>query len=311
MSRMFFANIQTDTLLFNRFETVRCISSSGFGAIYVCKDTSKNDALVAVKVLGQVESSDKSRIDLMRREMLMASTIDHPNVVRSEAFFQDENFTAFTMEYFDGGTLAEHIDKYRIFPIDYVIKSLNQLCSGLRAIHRAGIIHRDLKPENILTDAAGNLKIADFSIAVSASRKEPDAETSLVGTMNYLSPEYIEKGQVDKRSDIYALGVIGYELVTGKLPFSKGSLLESLLSRVRFDAEAPHVLRKDCPVWLSRIIVKALQRDPNRRYENVQAMLEDLEKQDTQDNLQSTPRIDSGSVSQPMFAWGRAPFFAT
>ena len=189
MNRMFFSNIQPDTLLFNRFETVRCISSNGYGAIYLCRDTSKGNARIAVKVLGQSDPSDKSKIDIMRREMMLASTIDHPNVVRSEAFFQDENFTAFTMEYFEDGTLAEQIEKYRIFPVDFVIKALSQLCWGLRAIHRAGIIHRDLKPENILIDSCGNLKIADFSIAVSASRKDQDTESSLVGTMNYLSPE--------------------------------------------------------------------------------------------------------------------------
>lgn len=302
MNRMFFANIQPGILLFNRFDTVRCISSNGYGAIYLCKDTSNGSSLVAVKVLGHTDPSDKSKVDLLRREMLLASTIDHPNVVRSESFFQDENFSAFTMEYFNGGTLAEQIEKYHIFPVDFVIKTLSQLCWGLRAIHRAGIIHRDLKPENILTDACGNFKIADFSIAVSASRAEQSAESSLVGTMNYLSPEYIERGELDKRSDIYALGVIAYELVTGKLPFNKGSLLESLLSRVRFDPDAPHKLRKDCPVWLSDIIIKALQRDPRSRYESAQAMIEDLENQGRKNITQGTPRIDSGSVSQPLGA---------
>ncbi|MCB0310964.1 MAG: serine/threonine protein kinase, partial [Bdellovibrionales bacterium] len=201
-----------------------------------------------------------------------------PNVLRSQRFFEDEQYCAFTMEFFESGTLGDLIEKRNLFTISEIINTLEQLLEGVQAIHAAGIIHRDLKPENILIDSNGICKIADFSIAVSGLESKRDRQTNLVGTMNFLSPEYIEKGEVDQRSDLYALGVIAYELITGKLPFQHGSLIDSLMSRVRFDPQHPIRLRADCPMALAEITLRALQRDPKRRYQNAEGMLKDLEK---------------------------------
>jgi len=283
MNFLFFSNIQPDTVLFSRFKAVRCLSASAIGAVYLCHDTFHDNQEVALKILSAEAVSDPAKLEELRREMLVSSAIDHPNVVKSSSFFQDDQYSAFTMEFNGGGTLAELIEKHQLFSIEFVEKALIQLCAGLRSIHRAGIIHRDLKPENILIDAAKKLKIADFGVSLPMHSTETECREHLVGTMNYLSPEYIERGQIDERSDIYALGVIGYELITGRLPFQRSSLLESLLSRVRFDPEPPHLVRKDCPLALSAIILKALRRDPQLRFQSAHEMMLKLESPGTID----------------------------
>ncbi|MBX7137616.1 MAG: serine/threonine protein kinase [Oligoflexia bacterium] len=276
MNELGFSTIHTGTLLFGRFEVVRCLHLSEQGAVYLCRDRIRRGLEVALKVFA-AESLPVGGSGCIRREMILAASVDHPNVIKTESFFQDENYRAFSMEYVSGGTLAEQIDRSRILPLEFCEKALIQICSALRAIHRSGVLHRDLKPENILVDVAGNLKVADFGIAAPSADSAEQCNQSLIGTMNYLSPEYIEKGVFDERSDIYALGVIGYELITGRLPFKKGSLLETLTSRVRFDAAPPHTLRKDCPLQLSAIVLKALQRAPDKRFQSAQEMLIQLE----------------------------------
>lgn len=293
MNLLFFSNILPGTLLFGRFEAIRCLSASDIGAVYLCRDVACSGSEVALKVLSADAVADHAKLEELRREMLIASAIDHPNVVRSHSFFQDEHYSAFTMEYFAGGTLADQIDRHNTFSIEFIERTLRQLCAGLRAIHRAGIIHRDLKPENILIDSSFTMKISDFGIAVPAAGHASSSNDSLVGTMNYLSPEYIERGVVDERSDIYAVGVIAYEMVTGRLPFQKGSLLESLTSRVKFDPEAPCSLRKDCPVYLSTIIMKALERNPLKRYRSASEMLHALDQRYLDEALAGMPLRDS------------------
>jgi len=293
MNKLFFSNIQPGTLLFNRFEAVRVISATDVGGVYLCHDTANAGEEVALKVIANDNPICPIDLDAVRREMLITSAIDHPHVVRSQSFFQDTLFSAFTMEYHAGGTLADMIEKYKSFSSEYVEKALYQLCSGLRAIHREGIIHRDIKPENILIDAAGNLKIADFGIALPAEAESEDSAGNLVGTMNYLSPEYIEHGKVDVRSDIYALGIIGYELITGKPPFEKKSLIESLTSRVKFDPETPWALRKECPRGLSDIIMKAINRNPSRRFQNAQEMFVALESLKEGEEITLAPAIQA------------------
>ncbi len=277
MNSLFFSSIVKGTLLFDRFEAVACLSATEVGAVYLVRDTHSGGKELALKILSTANQNlTPALIEALQHEMAIASAIDHPNVVRCNSFFQDHEYAAFTMEYFASGTLADEIEKHRRMPIKYVEKALSQLLSGLRAIHRVGVVHRDIKPENILIDAAGNLKISDFSISTLNALSEAEASAHLIGTMNYLSPEYIERGEVDCRSDIYAIGVIGYELLTGKLPFQKETLLESLTARVKFDPDAPNTLRKSCPRTLSDIVMKALKRNPSQRYKNAQEMLNAL-----------------------------------
>ena len=277
MNRMFFANIQSGTLLFNRFELVRCLYAAGYGAVYLCNDREKRGHQVALKVLAGKGLGNRRSLDNIRREMLFAGTIYHQNVVRSESFFHDEDYAAFTMEYLSGGTLADLLKKRKKrLSIGEVVDILRQLCAGLEAIHSAGVIHRDLKTDNVLMSQDGNVKIIDFGVAVAASEDELPTPRGVIGTMNYLSPEYIEHGQLDIRSDIYSLGVIAYEIITGQLPFGGDSVIHSLIHRVCYDIVPPDSQRPDCPLWLGAIVMKALSRHPGARYQSAAEMLDDL-----------------------------------
>lgn len=278
MHRLFFANILPGTLLFKRFEMLECISASSVGAVYLCRDTRHPDRRVALKVFMPRAFENPQDAQRLQRELLISSAIYHPNVVRSFSFYRDDEFSAFSMEFIEGGTLADLIEQKGRLEIWEALRALSQISSGLAAIHQAGIVHRDLKPENILRDRDGTFKITDFSVAFTVDNRGADESGSLVGTMNYLSPEYIEKGQVDELSDIYAFGVIGYEILTGKLPFQRGSLLDSLISRVRFDPQPPLALRRDCPVALSNLVLRALSRDPGARFQSALEIVKALER---------------------------------
>ncbi|RMG43044.1 MAG: serine/threonine protein kinase [Candidatus Dadabacteria bacterium] len=277
MNELFFANIQPGTLLFGRFELLKCLSATNAGAVYLCNDLEDRAELVALKVLSTRAANDEKLCERFKNEVAIASKVNHKNVVKSTAFYQDEEFTAFTMEYISGGTLADKISSGYKFTVEEVLDIMLQLASGLEAIHKAKVVHRDIKPENILIHEDGTYKISDFGIATSHANTDGHTDTEIIGTMNYLSPEYVAYGQYDQRSDIYALGVICYELLTQQLPFKGKSLLESLTMRVKYDPIPAAALRRDCPLLLNRIVTKAIQRKPAHRYQNVADFIRDLE----------------------------------
>ena len=277
MNRVFFANLIPGTVLFSRFRMIRCLSAGQIGGVYLCSRTDPPHALVALKIVSTSVTRDPRLSRNFEREIRMSHRVFHPNVVRSEDFFSDEDFTAFSMEYVPGGTLAAHLQRKGKLDVDEIILCLLQIVRGLEAIHAAGVVHRDLKPENILIDHQGNVKIADFGIAVTDGDCDLSTQEEINGTINYLAPEYIEHGICDQRSDIYALGVIAYELMTGHLPFYGGSLIESLTARVRFDPTPPRALRSEIPRALSELAVKAMRRSPARRYQSAKELIAQLD----------------------------------
>jgi serine/threonine protein kinase len=263
MNQLFFCNLAKGTLLFNRFKLLKCLSASTFGGVYLCSVIDNELELIVLKVLSSHAAKNSSTEAAFRREMDLACRVNHPNVVQAKNFFQDDEFTAFTMDYIGGGTLADRMANSSPLELDAILKILLQLGSGLQAIHNRGIIHRDLKPENILVDVHDNVKIVDFGISVGDDQQEQHCTDHLVGTMDYLSPEYVAWGEFDNRSDIYALGVIAYRLITGQLPFQEGSILVFLT-------------RPEFPLKLSEIVLKAVARQVEKRYQHVAEFLRDL-----------------------------------
>jgi serine/threonine protein kinase len=158
------------------------------------------------------------------------------------------------------------------------IKLLSQMTAGVQAIHDAGIVHRDLKPENILLTNEGNIKIADFGIARNRNGPKLTEHGGVVGTIEYVAPEYMLRSQVDWRSDIYALGILAFEMLTGEPPFKGDSPYESISKRLQVDPEPPSKLRKECSPEIDSIILKALQRDPEARYQSAMEIFVDLQK---------------------------------
>jgi serine/threonine protein kinase len=154
---------------------------------------------------------------------------------------------------------------------------LTEMCSGVQAIHDAGIVHRDLKPENILLTKEGDVKIADFGIARTGHGPKLTEHGGVVGTIDYVSPEYMLNSQVDWRSDIYAIGILGYEMVAGESPFRGDSVYATMTKRLKSDAKPPSALRPECSPALDRIILRAMHRDPEQRYQSAIEMFYDLQ----------------------------------
>jgi serine/threonine protein kinase len=166
------------------------------------------------------------------------------------------------------------------------IKLLGQMTAGVQAIHDAGIVHRDLKPENILLTNEGNVKIADFGIARNRNGPKLTEHGGVVGTIEYVAPEYMLRSQVDWRSDIYALGILAFEMLTGEPPFTGDSPYESISKRLQVDPDPPSKLRKECPPEIDAIILKALQRDPEARYQSAMEIFADLQRAATKAGIQ-------------------------
>lgn len=304
MNKIFFGNLLPGTVLFNRFTLIRCLHSTDIGGVYLSSRKENPLDFVAIKVLSTKAKSDVDLSDGFLREVNLAYRVNHPNVVSSKEFYRDEDYTAFTMEYLGGGSLATLLEEGKPVSLEMAVDILVQLARGLKAIHEAKIIHRDIKPENILIAANGTVKIADFGISVSSGEIDPSIQEELSGTMNYLSPEYVEKGQVDIRSDIYAVGIIAYQLLTQKLPFQGKSLFDTLRLRVKFDPTPPHAIRKDVPRALSQIVLKAMARNPLARCQTIDELLRELEAGqktgfETTDASGSWASLESASAPLP------------
>ncbi len=276
MSGDHFLNLQPGTVINGRYEVVKCLGTGSMGMVYACRHRELAGHIVAMKVLFSEVARDEVAAARFRNEIVASYGVSHPNVVRAYEYFRDGDLIAYTMEYVNGGDLADKISNHETIPISEIIRMLSQMCSGVQAIHEAAIVHRDLKPENILLTTGGDVKITDFGIARMHSGPKLTDHGGVVGTIDYVSPEYLEQGQVDARSDIYALGVLAYEMITHEPPFKGKSVVESMTMRLRSDPTPPNKLREDCPKGLSSIVLHAMARDPQLRYQNAREMCEDL-----------------------------------
>lgn len=273
-----YLSLQPGTIVNGRYEIVKCLGTGSMGMVYACRHQQLSGHLVAMKVLFSEVAQDEVAAARFRNEIVASYGVSHPNVVRAYEYFRDGDLIAFTMEYIGGGDLADRINSDKQIQISDVINMLSQMCSGVQAIHDAGIIHRDLKPENILLTTQGDIKITDFGIARTGAGPKLTEHGGVVGTIDYVSPEYLESGQVDVRSDIYALGVLAYEMITSESPFKGNSVIETMTMRLKTDPRPPHMLRTECPAGLSEIVLKALKRNPAERYQTASEMLSDLKQ---------------------------------
>jgi len=272
-----FLKLQPGTIVNGRYEIIKCLGTGSMGMVYVCRHLELAGHIVAMKVLFNEVVRDEVVRTRFINEIIASYGVNHVNVVRAYEYFQDGDIVAFTMEYVDGGDLADKLALREPIPIDQTIEWLGQMCRGVQAIHDAGIVHRDLKPENILLTQDGHVKITDFGIARTGTGPKLTEYGGVVGTIDYVSPEYLERGQVDARLDIYALGVLGYEMITGVIPFQGNSVVETMTLRLKTIPEPPSSLREDCSEELSRIIMQALRKDPSDRYQTAIEMCQDLE----------------------------------
>jgi serine/threonine protein kinase len=264
------------TVIAGRYEVVKSLGQGSMGVVYACRHRQLAGHLVSIKVLFPEVAQDKIAAARFRNEICASYGVSHPNVVRAYEYLTDGDLVAYTMEYVSGGDLANRLDREEPIPIHEVISILSQMASGVQAIHDAGIIHRDLKPENILITKDGKVKITDFGIARTDHGPKLTEHGGLVGTLAYVSPEYMLNSQVDWRSDIFAIGILAYEMIVGQTPFEGDSLYATMRNRLTTDPPLPSLQRSECPPELDRVVFKAMHRDPDQRYQSAAEIYEDL-----------------------------------
>ncbi len=321
MSGDYLLNLQPGTIVYGRYEVIKCLGTGSMGMVYACRHRELAGHLVAMKVLFSEVARDEIIAARFKNEIVASYGVNHPNVVRAYDYFKDGDLIAFTMEFVGGGDMADKISSPEHLSIKDTLKLLLQICAGVQAIHEAGIIHRDLKPENILLTNDGDVKITDFGIARTGSGPRLTEHGGVLGTIDYVSPEYLEKSQVDARSDIYAVGVIAYEMIAKQAPYKGNNMIEQMTMRLRTDPQPPHKIRLDCPEELSAIILKAMARDLNNRYQTAQEMHDDLfalslklfpkSNSMRQDSFKKEGSSKMAAVTKQMPVWGKEELTAT
>ncbi len=269
-------NLQPGSLFCGRYEIIRPVGAGGMGAVYLAKDPRFEDFFVALKVLYPGVIRSRESRERFRNEIVASYRVNHKNVVRAYEYFDQEEFQAYAMEYVDGSDLAELMRKNRI-EWRRALDILLQIASGLEAIHKAGIVHRDLKPENMLIASDGTVKISDFGVARLKGSITLTQAGAMVGTPKYVSPEYIETGECDHRGDIYAVGVIGFELLAGRSPFRSTTRVSMMMERFKVNLDVLPKLVPDAPRSVIAFIKKAMAVEVMNRYQSAAELVADLQ----------------------------------
>jgi serine/threonine protein kinase len=268
-------NLQPGSMFCGRYEIIRPVGAGGMGAVYLAKDPRFEDFFIALKVLYPGVIRSRESRERFRNEIVASYRVNHKNVVRAYEYFDQEDFQAYAMEFVDGSDMAELMRKNRI-EWKRAIEILHQISCGLEAIHKAGIVHRDLKPENMLIATDGTVKISDFGVARLKGSITLTQAGAMVGTPKYVSPEYIETGECDHRGDIYALGVIGFELLAGRSPFRSTTRVSMMMERFKVNLDALPKLVPDAPRSVIAFVRKAMAVEVMNRYQSASEVVADL-----------------------------------
>ena len=259
----------------DRYEMVRHIARGGMAQVYLARDLLL-DRPVALKVLFPELSVDQAFVERFRREAKAAANLSHPNIVSIYDWGQGGSTYYIVMEYVDGPTLSSVLRSGPLDP-ERAATVAASVAAALDFAHRRGVIHRDVKPGNVLIDDRGQVKVADFGIARAVGTSEDLTQTgSVMGTATYFSPEQAQGFHVDPRSDVYSLGVVLYEMTTGKPPFTGDNPVSIAYKHVKEPAPLPRSVNPAVPVALEAIIMKALSKEPEGRYQSAEDMRADL-----------------------------------
>ncbi len=261
--------------LSNRYHVLDKIGEGGMALVYKAKDTLLG-RLVAVKVLRAQYAGDHEFVERFRREAQAAASLSHANVVNIYDVGQEDGVDFIVMEYVEGRNLKDVIREERI-ALATAVHIAQQVAMALDHAHRHHLVHRDIKPHNILLTEDNQVKVTDFGIALAASYSELTQTGFVVGTAQYFSPEQAKGGMATKQSDLYSLGVLLYEMVTGRLPFTGDTPVAIALQHVQDPIRPPQELNPAIPRELNRIIMKALAKDLGERYQTAREMVQDLQ----------------------------------
>lgn len=262
-------------LVGGRYQIVRALGEGGMANVYLAHDLIL-DRDVSLKTLRLDLATDDNTIRRFQREAMAATELVHPNIVSMYDFGEDQGIQYLVMEYVDGMDLKTYIQTN--FPISHqrVIDIMEQVLSAVAAAHAGGIIHRDLKPQNILIDKQGNAKISDFGIATSRSEKAMTQTNTILGSVHYLSPEQARGGMATDKSDVYSLGVILYEMLTGRVPFEGENAVAVALKHSQDNMPSVRAYDSRIPQAMENVVLKATAKDPADRYNSVDEMAADL-----------------------------------
>jgi serine/threonine protein kinase len=262
-------NLSSTTLaaLSQRYEILASAGHGSMGNVYKARDRETGET-VALKLLKPEIASDQVMMDRFKNELLFARKITHKNVCRVYEFNRLGGIAYTSMEFVEGESLRSVLNRFGGLPQRKATDLALQICSGLKEAHAQGIVHRDLKPENVMIDAQGNVKIMDFGIA-----RSMEAGTrltgSIVGTPAYMAPEQVAGKPVDYRTDIYSLGLMLYEMVTGAPAFRADNPVAVALKQMREEPVPPREVEPNVPVFAERVILKCLEKEPERRFQSV------------------------------------------
>ena len=263
-------------VLGNRYEIVEKIGGGGMALVYKAKCRLLN-RFVAVKILRPEFTNDEEFVSKFKRESQAAASLSHPNIVNIYDVGNDEDDIYYiVMEYIKGKTLKQIIREKGALEPEAAIHIAKQIALALEHAHSNHIVHRDIKPHNILITEDGRVKVTDFGIARAVTSSTVTNTGNVIGSVHYFSPEQARGGYVDKKSDIYSLGVVLYEMITGQVPFDGESPISIALKHIHESVPLPSHLNKDIPKALEDIVLKALQKDQIKRYSSAEEMMEDL-----------------------------------
>lgn len=259
----------------DRYEIISKIGTGGMSDVYKAKDHTLG-RFVAIKVLKPEFSEDVNFVTKFRTEAQSAAGLEHPNIVNIYDVGSENGMHYIVMEYVEGITLKTYIEKKGQLTFKETVSIAIQVARGIEAAHNKGIIHRDIKPQNIIISTEGKVKVTDFGIARAASSNTISAD--VMGSVHYASPEQARNGFVDGKSDIYSLGIVMYEMVTGRVPFDGDTTVAVAIQHLQEEIVAPSAYAPNLPISMEKIILKCTQKNPDRRYESMTALLADLRK---------------------------------
>ncbi len=317
------APLAPGAIIADRYVLVRTIGQGAFGTVFECEDLAVSRFRVAVKIFSSIATGNQSHVQRLARELKVAFSLNHDHVVRFYDSFNWRGMFGYSMEYASKGDLSALVNPSRPVGERSAVEVLLQICSGLEFLHRNGIVHRDLKPSNLLIDAGGVLKISDFGLVGASSQNKnlltigcgdvPGRKLTLageiLGTLDYISPETICGGRADQRADLYALGVVAFELLTGSVPFSNHRTLDLLRSKVEIAAPRLRSLNRSCSKDIEEVVATLLERAPERRFQSAQECREALcQNRGSRNFVSSRTKIAAPSQGTEDAPTGSSPY---